>query len=95
MCPSSAKVGHAEGGYEECACALSSVACLRGPNPTGKPLDNDDPSQWLPENWPDGWCYLVKQFDPGPGILAQATSTDALTDVMAEYSWTALDGDWM
>lgn len=64
-------------------------------NPKGKPVEDSDPTPYRPENWPDGWGLLVKFLNPGPGILADVDSTDALTRTMACHSWTYFDGDAM
>ncbi len=63
--------------------------------PNGEPAETDDPTPWLPENWPDGVGYMVKFLNPGPGVLASVTCTDSLTEVMSRYDWTTFEGDWM
>jgi len=64
-------------------------------NPKGQPVEDSDPTPYRPENWPDGWGLLVRHLNPGPGILADVDSTDALTEAMARHSWTYFDGDSM
>jgi len=81
--------------------AIAALHRLFGPaepscyNPVGQRVSDDDIVPWLPENWPDGFGYLVKYLNPGPGILADVRSTDALTQVMDQHHWTTFNGDWM
>jgi len=63
--------------------------------PSGQPVCSSDPRAYLPEDKPDQVGYMVKFLNPGPGILANVVSTDALLDVMAHRSWMCLDGDSM
>jgi GNAT superfamily N-acetyltransferase len=62
-------------------------------NPLGQPVEDSDPTPYRPANWPEGWGLLVKFLNPGPGILADVDSTDALTDAFVRHSWTYFDGD--
>jgi hypothetical protein len=63
--------------------------------PDGQPVCCNDPKAYLPEKTPDQVGYLVKSLNPGPGLLANVVSTDALLEAMARHSWTYLDGDSM
>ena len=63
--------------------------------PDGQPVCCRDPRAYLPGKTLDQVGYLVKFLNPGPGILANVASTDALLDAMARHSWTYLDGDSM
>ena len=64
-------------------------------DPAGQPVCCGDPGAYLPESEPDQVGYMVKLLGPGPGILANVASTDALLEAMARHSWTYLDGDSM
>ena len=63
--------------------------------PNGQTTDDPDPRPHLPENWPDGMGIMVKFLGSGQGILADVNVTDALTEAMAQYSWSWFDGDTM
>ena len=62
-------------------------------DPLGQAVDDCDPRQFLPQNWPEGEGLLVKFVNPGPGVLTGVDSTDTLTDAMARRSWILFDGD--
>ena len=63
--------------------------------PDGQPVRCHSPRAYPPEKTPDQVGYMVKSLNPGPGILVNVVSTDALLDALARHSWTYLDGDSM
>lgn len=61
--------------------------------PDGQPAATGDRAPYRQANWQDGFGYMVRFLNPGPGILSGVRSTEDLTAVMARHSWVYLDGD--
>jgi GNAT superfamily N-acetyltransferase len=59
----------------------------------GQVTEDTGPAAMLARLRRGGSAMLVKWLAPGPGLLSRVSSTEALTQVMAERRWTMLDGD--